>query len=115
MDLLFATMPGHVAPLLPIARALTSRGHRVRWCTGRVFADRITATGAEFVAMDPSIDHLGRNVDELFPERTKLNGVALARAPGSATLVPSSPDTATGPSRWKRMAGSFPCERVHGF
>lgn len=81
MDLLFATtpVPGHVAPLLPIARALTSRGHRVRWCTGRVFEDRVTATGAEFIAMSPSIDHLGRNVDELFPARTKLKGVAKLR------------------------------------
>ncbi|MET9633730.1 nucleotide disphospho-sugar-binding domain-containing protein [Lentzea sp. NPDC006480] len=81
MDLLFATMPvpGHVVPLLPIARALIDHGHRVRWCTGRVFEDRITATGAEFVAMDPSIDHMGRNVDTLFPERTKLKGVAKLR------------------------------------
>jgi MGT family glycosyltransferase len=81
LDLLFATMPvpGHVAPLLPIARALTERGHRVRWCTGRVFEGRITATGAEFLAMDPSIDHNGRNVDELFPARTGLKGVAKLR------------------------------------
>ncbi|MFD4674259.1 glycosyltransferase [Lentzea sp. NPDC058450] len=81
LNLLFATMPvpGHVAPLLPIARALTERGHHVRWCTGRVFEDRIAATGARFVAMDPSIDHRGRNVDELFPERTRLKGVAKLR------------------------------------
>ncbi|MEV6240755.1 nucleotide disphospho-sugar-binding domain-containing protein [Lentzea sp. NPDC051838] len=81
MDLLFATMPvpGHVAPLLPIARALTSRGHHVRWCTGRVFEERVTACGAEFVAMNPSIDHMGRNVDTLFPERTSLKGVAKLR------------------------------------
>ncbi|MGI5506766.1 glycosyltransferase [Lentzea sp. CA-135723] len=81
LNLLFATMPvpGHVAPLLPIARALTERGHHVRWCTGRVFEEKITATGAQFVAMDPSIDHRGRNVDELFPERTRLKGVAKLR------------------------------------
>jgi UDP:flavonoid glycosyltransferase YjiC (YdhE family) len=81
LDLLVATMPvpGHVAPLLPIARALAERGHRVRWCTGRVFAGQVTAAGAEFVAMDPSIDHCGRNVDELFPERNRLKGVAKLR------------------------------------
>ncbi|MGW3965152.1 glycosyltransferase [Amycolatopsis sp. NPDC005003] len=81
LDLLFATMPvpGHVGPLLPIARALAARGHQVRWCSGQVFAERIRATGAEFVAMDPAIDHLGRNIDELFPERTRLNGVAKLR------------------------------------
>ncbi len=81
LDLLFATMPipGHVVPLLPIARALTSRGHRVRWCTGRAFEERIVAAGAEFVAMDPATDHNGRNVSELFPERARLTGVAKLR------------------------------------
>lgn len=81
LNLLFATMPvpGHVVPLLPIARALIERGHHVRWCTGEVFAARIAATGAEFVAMDPSIDHQGRNADELFPERTRLKGIAKLR------------------------------------
>ncbi|KOV81755.1 glycosyltransferase [Nocardia sp. NRRL S-836] len=81
LDLLFATvpMPGHVVPLLPIARALVSRGHRVRWCTGRVFEERVVATGAEFVAMDPAIDHNGRNVSDLFPERARLTGVAKLR------------------------------------
>ncbi|MFD4676096.1 glycosyltransferase [Lentzea sp. NPDC058450] len=97
LDLLFATMPvpGHVVPLLPIARALTARGHGVRWCTGRQFADRITATGAEFVAMNPSIDHQGRNVDELFPERRKLKGVAKLRYDMTAVFldpVPSQVD-----------------------
>lgn len=93
LDLLFATMPvpGHVVPLLPIARALTERGHRVRWCTGRVFADRIAATGAEFVPMAESIDHLGRNVDELFPERTRLKGVAKLRHDMTAVFLDPIP------------------------
>ncbi|MFI6099243.1 glycosyltransferase [Lentzea sp. NPDC051213] len=100
-DLLFATMPvpGHVVPLLPIARALTARGHRVRWYTGRVFADRITAVGAEFVAMDPSIDHNGRNVDELFPQRVKLKGVAKLRYDMNAVFLDPIPTQVTGLQR----------------
>jgi UDP:flavonoid glycosyltransferase YjiC (YdhE family) len=84
-------VPGHVVPLLPIARALTERGHHVRWCTGEVFADRITATGAEFVAMDPSIDHRGRNVDELFPERVRLKGIAKLRYDMTAVFLDPIP------------------------
>ncbi|MCR3754111.1 glycosyltransferase [Lentzea californiensis] len=93
LNLLFATMPvpGHVAPLLPIARELTERGHHVRWCTGRVFADRIAATGAEFVEMDPSIDHQGRNVDELFPERAKLKGITKLRYDMNAVFLDPIP------------------------
>ncbi|WP_439659978.1 nucleotide disphospho-sugar-binding domain-containing protein [Lentzea sp. HUAS TT2] len=93
LNLLFATMPvpGHVAPLLPIARALTDRGHHVRWCTGRVFADRIAATGAEFVGMDASIDHQGRNVDELFPERARLKGIAKLRYDMTAVFLDPIP------------------------
>ncbi|RDI17922.1 glycosyltransferase [Lentzea flaviverrucosa] len=93
LNLLFATMPvpGHVAPLLPIARALTERGNHVRWCTGRVFADRIAATGAEFVEMDPSIDHQGRNVDELFPERAKLKGITKLRYDMTAVFLDPIP------------------------
>ncbi|GAA2805883.1 glycosyltransferase [Crossiella cryophila] len=72
-------VPGHVGPLLPIARALVERGHRVTWCTGRVFAERITATGAGFAPMNAEHDHLGRSIDELFPERARLRGLAQLR------------------------------------
>ncbi|MFI9389066.1 glycosyltransferase [Kutzneria sp. NPDC052558] len=98
IDLLFATMPvpGHVVPLLPIARELTARGHRVRWYTGRVFADRIAAAGAEFVAMDPSIDHQGRNVDELFPERVRLKGIAKLRYDMRAVFLDPIPAQVEG-------------------
>ncbi|MBM7863497.1 hypothetical protein [Lentzea nigeriaca] len=46
-------------------------------------------------------------------ETSSIASVALARAPGSTTAVPSSPDTSTGPSSWNRMARSFAGERVH--
>jgi UDP:flavonoid glycosyltransferase YjiC (YdhE family) len=131
LDLLFATMPipGHVVPLLPIARALASRGHRVRWCTGRVFEERIVATGAEFVAMDAATDHNGRNISELFPERARLTGVAKLRYDMTALFFDPIPaqvadlrraldqhpadlvlhDTATWARRcWSRSAGHVP-------
>ncbi|WP_067491913.1 glycosyltransferase [Actinomadura hibisca] len=52
-NILISTMPesGHVNPALPIAAALTARGHRVRWHTGAEYTDTIEATGARLVPM----------------------------------------------------------------
>ncbi|GAA2411570.1 glycosyltransferase [Actinomadura vinacea] len=52
-NFLISTMPesGHVNPALPIAAALTARGHRVRWHTGPEYAETVEATGARFVPM----------------------------------------------------------------
>jgi MGT family glycosyltransferase len=49
---LISTMPaaGHVHPALPVATALTSRGHEVIWHTGPEYAAAVRATGARFVA-----------------------------------------------------------------
>ncbi|MFT7835983.1 glycosyltransferase [Saccharothrix sp. BKS2] len=81
LDVLFASVPfpGHTTPLLPIARALTERGHRVRWCAGRRFAGQVEAAGAEFVALDEAIDLSRGTVDELFPERARVTGLAKLR------------------------------------
>jgi UDP:flavonoid glycosyltransferase YjiC (YdhE family) len=45
---LFATMPatGHVAPKLPIAHELATRGHDVHWYTGAVYRSQVQAVGA---------------------------------------------------------------------
>ena len=47
---------GHVRPMLAVASALVSRGWRVRFITGKPFADAVRATGAEFVALTPEYD-----------------------------------------------------------
>lgn len=74
---IFATTPadGHTVPALPIARALIERGHAVRWYTGSKYADRIRAIGAEYLPMsDHDFSRVG--LDEYFPERSRLAGVA---------------------------------------
>lgn len=57
-SLLFAASPshGHVTPLLVMARHLVGRGHRVRFITGTRFADRVRASGAEFVPLTGDAD-----------------------------------------------------------
>lgn len=76
-ELLFASVPihGHVAPLLPIVRSLVARGDRVRFLTGARFADAVTATGAEFVALPDAADFDDRTVTGRFPEREALSPV----------------------------------------
>lgn len=93
MHALFASIPqaGHTAPLVPIARELTARGHRVRWLGGRQFADQIRSTGAEFAPLSESIDHNGRNVDEVFPARQALRGLAKLRYDLCAVFIEPIP------------------------
>lgn len=81
LDVLVATSPysGHITPLVPIARALADRGHHVRWCTGREFADQVKDTGATFEPMHAAGDPDGRAVDEVYPERMALKGIAQLR------------------------------------
>lgn len=67
---------GHVTPLLPIARALVEAGHEVRWTSGTKHQARIGATGARFVPYrhTPMIDEARLN--EAFPGRAGLSGLA---------------------------------------
>lgn len=76
-NIVFATTPadGHTVPALPIARTLIERGHRVRWYAGRKYADRIRAIGAEYLPMSEH-DFSLVGLDEYFPERAQLSGVA---------------------------------------
>ncbi len=78
MRFLFVTVPvsGHVSPALPIARQLVGRGHEVRWYTSSRFQDNIEATGARFIPFQAARDIDYHNINELFPERTKLKGLA---------------------------------------
>jgi len=76
--LLIATIPstGHVTPMLPLARALASRGHDVRWLSGVKHGARISATGARFVPYRVTRDIDEGLLDEAFPGREKLRGLA---------------------------------------
>lgn len=76
-SVIIASVPvhGHVAPLLPIARALVERGDDVRFLTGSRFADAVEATGARHVALRDDADFDDRIVTSLFPERERLSPV----------------------------------------
>lgn len=65
-------IPGHVAPLLSVARGLVERGHEVIFNTGSLFRESVERQGARFVALHPEVDHDYRRIDERFPERAQL-------------------------------------------
>ena len=67
---------GHVNPLVPIVRALCARGHEVVWCTGRKHRAKVEATGARFAPWEQARDYDDARVDDEFPERTRLAGLA---------------------------------------
>lgn len=78
-SILIATVPihGHVTPMLAVARQFTERGDRVRFLTGSRFADAVSRTGAEFLALPPLADFDDRiDLNERFPERVGLKGSA---------------------------------------
>jgi UDP:flavonoid glycosyltransferase YjiC (YdhE family) len=58
MKVVIATTPapGHVNPMLGIARILVAEGHEVVAFTGSAFQDRIKAIGAAFRAIPASAD-----------------------------------------------------------
>ncbi len=101
-DVMIAVMPfaGHVAPLAAVAEAFVEAGHAVRVYTGRAYAERFAALGAEVVPWQsaPDFDELdlaatfpalrGRegprqllaNVEHLFVGTGAAQGDDLARA-----------------------------------
>jgi MGT family glycosyltransferase len=75
---LFGTVPstGHVTPLLPLARALVADGHTVRWLSGDKHRARIEAIGAVFEPYRATRDLDESRLDEAFPGRARLRGLA---------------------------------------
>ncbi|CAM3740964.1 glycosyltransferase [Deinococcus frigens] len=75
--ILIASQPiaGHVLPLLPIAQELVRRGHAVRWYTGRKYAARVVATGAEFVPFVHARDFDDADFGATFPGRNHRRGL----------------------------------------
>jgi len=76
--ILMATLsiPGHTNPGLPLAGELVRRGHEVRWYTSPRFREKIEATGARFETLRDGFDLDESTLDEQFPERRKLKGLA---------------------------------------
>jgi MGT family glycosyltransferase len=61
--------PGHVNPLLTIARHLQSSGHDVCFNTAEVFRTAVERTGIEFIPFEGKCSLDFRRMDEIFPER----------------------------------------------
>ncbi len=76
-NILVATTPslGHVNPFLPIVRELITRGHTVRWYTGKAYQPHVEATGATFDPIISAIDHSGMAKEEAFPHLKGLEGL----------------------------------------
>ncbi|WP_126501854.1 glycosyltransferase [Serratia quinivorans] len=72
--------PGHVYPMLSIARYLIEQGHQVRVMTGALFRQRAEAAGVQFIAFDERVDFDYRFLEQHFPERAAL-------PPGNAQMA----------------------------
>jgi len=72
--------PGHIFPILNIAKYLIAEGHRVTVLTGELFRERSETIGAKFVPFDPRVDFDYRHLEDHFPERAAL-------PPGNAQMA----------------------------
>lgn len=76
--ILFASMPldGHFNPLTGLAMYLKEAGHDVRWYTGKIYGEKLSAMGIHHYPCKKALDVNQFNLEEMFPERTKMkNGV----------------------------------------
>lgn len=75
---LLATLPvpGHVAPMAEVSRALVVRGHEVVWYGSSFFERQIGETGARFVPVKSTLDYGDSEYDKHFPDRHRYKGLA---------------------------------------
>jgi UDP:flavonoid glycosyltransferase YjiC (YdhE family) len=81
VKILFACTPadGHFNPLTGLAVHLKDAGHDVRWYAGRQYADKLQRLGIPHFAFKRARDFGGESLNEVFPERSNLRGLALMR------------------------------------
>jgi MGT family glycosyltransferase len=60
--------------MVAVARELSSRGHDVRWYTGKAFKQKVEGTGATHVPMEAGYDWGGKSREEAFPAHAGLTG-----------------------------------------
>jgi MGT family glycosyltransferase len=74
LKILFANVPvdGHFNPLTELAVYLKGRGHDVRWYAGRTFEKKLSRLGIHHYPFEKAREINQFNIDEFFPERTKL-------------------------------------------
>lgn len=78
VSIALASVPifGHVMPMIGLAGQLVERGHRVRFLTGRRFADRVEAAGADFRALPDEADFDDRAAHAGLDKSVRPDGVA---------------------------------------
>lgn len=71
--LLAATaLPGHVLPLLAVARHLMAAGHEVRFHTASALRAQVERSGAVFEPFMANIDHDHHELEQKFPQQRQL-------------------------------------------
>ena len=85
-------IPGHALLLTGPARRLHERGHEVRWYTGESLRPTVERLGIELVPYRRAVEHTGTNLDDLYPQRRKLNGPMQTRFDGKALFADTVPD-----------------------
>src|SRR5580704_3285773 len=60
--------PGHVNPMLAVARHLSSLGHSITFLSGSLFRDQAVALGFQFVPFSGMANFDYRRLEEEFPE-----------------------------------------------
>jgi MGT family glycosyltransferase len=107
--ILIATTPamGHISPLVPLAKALVGRGHEVRWYTATKYRARVEASGAQFVGYSRARDFDDAKIDEEFPGRARLRGLAQLKYDMKHVFIDAGPDQAAD---IREIMRSFPAD-----
>src|SRR3954470_14787373 len=114
MKIVIATTPapGHVNPMLGIARILIDEGHEVVAFTGSAFKDRIERAGAAFRPIAPSADQDLVDPFSKYPElKTLPPGLKLLRAILERLFVDNMPAQHEG---LQEMLCEVPAELIIG-
>src|SRR5262245_10503615 len=98
---------GHISPLVPLATALIGRGHEVRWYTATKYRTRVEASGARFVGYSRARDFDDANIDEEFPGRARLRGLAQLKYDMKHVFIDAAPDQAAD---IREIVQSFPAD-----
>ncbi len=61
--------PGHINPMLTVAKHLSTNGHNVTFLSGELFREQAVSAGFKFVALTGAAHFDYRRLDEEFPER----------------------------------------------
>jgi MGT family glycosyltransferase len=94
--ILIATIPiaGHIAPFIPVAKALLARGHEVWWYTGRKFQAKVENAGAVPRCFSKATDYDDADFESSFPGRDALTGLSQLRFDMKHVFIDCAPGQA---------------------